>query len=408
MDSLITAAARALAIGDPLAALRLVALRNDAAGLALRGIALAQLGDYARARELLRAAKRAFSPREVVARARCMVADAEIAFASRDLTSFSIGAVESACVTLETHGDATNVTHARLLLIQYLLLTGKLGAAESALRSVPPNLSAALEAVRQLLEAGIAMRRVHAVAARAALIRAEDAARRSCIRALVAEVDEALKVLNTPVARLFECGAEQSVRLEDVEALVDTGAFIVDECRRTVRHQMRTISLMRRPVLMMLATKLARAWPNDVARDELVACAFRLKLADDSHRARLRVEIGRLRQALAPIARIEATPRGYVLDTRDVSRVVALAPPVDDKYAEVLALLADGAAWSTSSVAQTLGFSQRSIQRALAELERSGKVQTLGRGRTKRWMTPPILGFATILLLPASPPSGLA
>ncbi|HEU5194094.1 MAG TPA: helix-turn-helix domain-containing protein, partial [Methylomirabilota bacterium] len=85
MDTLIAAAAHALAAGDPLGALKRIALRDDAPALALRGIAMAQLGDFVRAKRLLRRAARTFPPSEAVARARCVVAEAEIALVSRDL-----------------------------------------------------------------------------------------------------------------------------------------------------------------------------------------------------------------------------------------------------------------------------------------------------------------------------------
>src|SRR5262245_19886227 len=107
MDALIAAAARALAAGDPLTALNRVALRDDAPALALRGIAMAQLGDFARAKVLLRRAKRGFGPKEAVARARCVVAEAEIALVSRDL-GWPAKALAAARRTLEAHGDKVN------------------------------------------------------------------------------------------------------------------------------------------------------------------------------------------------------------------------------------------------------------------------------------------------------------
>ena len=110
MDALIAGAARALAEGDPLAALKRVALRDDAHALALRGIAMAQLGDLVRAKALVRRAARAFGAKEPVARARCIVAEAEIALVSRDL-GWPAKALDSARTTLEAHGDAANATH---------------------------------------------------------------------------------------------------------------------------------------------------------------------------------------------------------------------------------------------------------------------------------------------------------
>jgi hypothetical protein len=404
MDSLITAAARALAAGDPIGALKLVALRNDASGLALRGIAMAQLGEHARARELLRGATRAFSPREAVARARCTVAEAEIALVSRDL-AWTAKALESARATLEAHGDAVNAAHARHLEIRRLLLIGKLDEAERALTQVPSSAPPALKIAHELIVAGIAMRRLHTKAARAALARADRAARHAAIPALVAEVKSALGVLNTPAARLVAKGGERLLLLDEVEGLLASKAFIVDGLRHVVRHGEDVVSLAKRPVLLMLARVLAEAWPQDVPRDELVARAFRLKLADESHRARLRVEIGRLRKLLKAIADVAATPRGFALTPRRTREVAVLARPVEERHAGVLAFLSDGESWSTSALALALATSQRTVQRSLDSLAVAGKVQAFGRGRARRWITPPVPGFTTMLLLPAPLPT---
>src|ERR1700757_1421386 len=137
MDSLITAAARALAAGDPIGALQRVSLREDAPALALRGIAMAQLGDLVRAKALLRRAARAFSAREAVARARCVVAEAEIALAERDL-SWPAKRLDAARATLEAHGDRLNGIHARYVAIRRLLLIGRLDEAEHRLAELDP------------------------------------------------------------------------------------------------------------------------------------------------------------------------------------------------------------------------------------------------------------------------------
>ncbi|HEY2628781.1 MAG TPA: helix-turn-helix domain-containing protein [Usitatibacter sp.] len=404
MDSLITAAARALAAGDPLGALKRVALRDDAPGLALRGIAMAQLGDHVRAKALLRSAARAFGPKEAVARARCVVAEAEIALVSRDL-GWPAKALDAARATLEAHGDRLNAAHARYLEVRRLLLIGRLEEAERVLAELDPApLPPPSRAAHELVVAGIAMRRLRTQAARAALARAESAARHARIPALTAEVDSAFLVLNTPAARLIKSGEERPLLLEAVEALLASEAFIVDACRHVVRDQDKVVSLAKRPVLFALARALAEAWPGDVPRDTLVARAFRLKLADESHRARLRVEVGRLRTVLRPLADVGATKRGFALAPRRAREVVVLARPVEEKHAAVLAFLADGESWSSSALALTLGTSQRTVQRALDSLAAAGKVQSFGRGRTRRWMTPPVPGFATTLLLPAPLP----
>jgi DNA-binding winged helix-turn-helix (wHTH) protein len=406
MDSLITAAARALAAGDPLGALNRVALRNDAPALALRGIAMAQLGDFARAKELLRRAARAFSPKEAVARARCIVAEAEIALASRDL-GWPAKALDAARSTLEAHGDHLNAGFARYLQVRRLLLIGRLGDAERLLADLDPGLfPPASRTFHELVVAGIAMRRLRTKDARAALARAERAARQAGILALMAEVESASRVLNTPAARLIARGDERPLLLGGVESLLKSKVIIVDACRNLVRHADSVVSLARRPVLFALARALAEAWPEDVPRDLLLARAFGARFVDESHRARLRVEIGRLRRMLRlrKLAGISATKRGFALVPQRGRQVVVLARPVEEEHADVLAFLTDGESWSSSALALALGASQRTVQRALDSLAAEGKVQSFGRARALRWITPPVPGFTTILLLPAPLP----
>ncbi|MGP8098888.1 MAG: helix-turn-helix domain-containing protein [Steroidobacteraceae bacterium] len=405
MDSLITAAARALAAGDLLGALKRVALRDDAPALALRGIAMAQLGDLVRAKALLRSAARAFGPKEAVARARCVVAEAEIALVSRDLT-WPAKALDAARETLEEHGDRVNAAHARNLHVRRLLLIGCLDEAERTLAELDPApFPSASRAAHELVIAGIAMRRLRTKTARAALARAASAARDADIPALTAEVESAFLVLNTPAARLIANGEERPLLLEDVEALFASKALIVDACRYVVRDARRSVSLATRPVLFTLARALGEAWPADVPRSALVARAFRAKHADESHRARLRVEIGRLRVELGTLADVRATKRGFALAPRRAGEVVVMAPPVEEQHGAVLAFLADGESWSSSALAIAIGASPRTVQRALDSLAGAGKVQSLGRGRARRWMTPPVPGFPTILLLPGPLPS---
>src|SRR5437899_1705361 len=256
MDSLITAAARALAAGDPLGALKRVALRDDAPALALRGIAMAQLGDLVRAKVLLRRAARAFGPKEAVARARCVVAEAEIALVSRDL-SWPAKALDAARATLEKRGDMLNAAHARYLEVRRLLLVGRLDEAERTLARLDPTpFPPASRAAHELVVAGIAMRRLRTKIARAALSRAERAARAADIPALAAEVESASSVLNTPAARLIARGEERPLLLEEVETLLASKALVVDACRHVVRTEATVISLATRPVLFALARAL--------------------------------------------------------------------------------------------------------------------------------------------------------
>ena len=351
MDSLITAAARALAAGDPLGALKRVALRDDAPALALRGIAMAQLGDLVRAKALLRSAARAFGPKEAVARARCVVAEAEIALVSRDL-GWPAKALDAARATLEAHGDRVNAAHARHLEVRRLLLIGRLDEAERALAELDPApFPPALRAAHELVVAGIAMRRLRTKTARAALARAERAARDAGIPALTAEVESASLVLNTPAARLIARGEERLLLLEEVEALLASKALVVDACRHVVRDARTVVSLARRPVLFALARALGEAWPGDVPRGTLVARAFRAKHADESHRARLRVEIGRLRADASDAGRRE----------RDQARVCAGAAPRS----------ARSSCWR--------GPSKRSMRRC------SPSSPTASRGRARPW-----------------------
>jgi len=399
MDSLINAAGRALAVGDPLAALKLVALREDPPALALRGIAMAQLGDVSRAKALLQRAVKAFGANEPLSRARCVVAEAEVALATRDL-GWPVKALEAARQLLLDHGDHLNAAHARYLQIRRLLLIGQLDEAQALLAALDPTaLPPPLRAAHGLMTAGIALRKVQAQTARAALELAQRAAQQAAIPALTAETEQALHMLDAPAAQLIVSGRSQTVTLAQVEALFASPALVVDACRYSVRGVGMTVALATRPVLFGLLRMLAQAWPEDVSREALIAQAFRLRLSDDSHRARLRVEIGRLRSALQPLARIIATARGFALVAEDVA---LLTLPVEDKYAALLALLADGEAWSSSALALALGCSQRQVQRSLEALAQADKVQGFGVGRARRWTTPPVPGFATILLLPVS------
>jgi hypothetical protein len=404
MDSLITAAARALVAGDPLGALKRVALRDDPPALALRGIAMAQLGDLVRAKALLRRAARAFGPNAAVARARCVVAEADVALVSRDL-GWPAKALDAARATLEEHGDRVNAVYARYLEVRRLLLIGRFDEAERRLAELDPApFPPASRTVHELVVAGIAVRRLRTKAARAALARAERAARQARIPALTAEVEHAFLVLNTPAARLIASGEERLLLLEEVEAVLASNAFVVDACRHVVRDDGTVVSLARRPVLFALARALGEAWPGDVPRDTLVARAFGSMRADESHRARLRVEVGRLRTALRRLADVSATKRGFALTPRRAGEVVVLARPVEEEHGAVLAFLADGESWSSSALALALGTSQRTVQRALDSLGAAGKVQSFGRGRARRWTTPPVRGFTTTLLLPAPLP----
>jgi hypothetical protein len=406
VDSLIAASARALAVGDALSALKRIALRDDPPALALRGIAMAQLGEHLRARELLKRAAGGFGAHEELARARCVVAEAEVALAMRDFSGVP-RALHSAIATLQAHADHANALHARLILARRLLLLGRLGEAATTLdgldaRGLPPSLSA----VADLTSAELALRSLRTHAAKDALSRAQAAAMRAGIPALAAEVEELRASLDRPAARLVVAGTARALNLSEVEALLASRALVVDACRRGLSAGAAWQPLASRPVLFALARALAEAWPGDVGREALIECAFRTRRPDETHRARLRVEIGRLRTLVKNLANIAATQRGFVLKPHGDEGVVVLAPPVDGDQASLVALLSDGAAWSTSALALAVGASQRTVQRALSELEAAGRVRSIGQARARRWLAPTLAGFTTILLLPTSLPPG--
>ena len=417
MDSMIAAAARALAGGDALTALQRVALRDDPPALALRGIAMAQLGEHPRARELLRRAARAFGPHESVACARCVVAEAEVALAQRDLGGGKGPApLLAAARTLQAHGDTTNALQARLVAARRLILLGRLTEAAGVLAApladstptvAPARLPPALAAVAALTRAELALRALQIDAARAALQQAEEAAQHAGVPALQAEVAHAHALLGQPAARLLGPRGEQALLLQDVAALrASADTLVVDACRHAVHAGDVALPLARRPVMFALVRALAQAWPGDADREALIATVFRTRHPDETHRARLRVEMGRLRKIIAPLAGVEATARGFALRPLAGRTVAVLAPPLEGEQAALLALLADGAAWSTSALALALGDSQRTVQRALAELESGGLVRAIGQARARRWVAAPmVVGFTTILLLPASPPN---
>jgi DNA-binding transcriptional ArsR family regulator len=403
-DAPLAAAARAVGAGDPLGALKHVALRDDPPALALRGTAMAQLGDYDRARKLFRRAVRAFGPHECLARARCQVAEAEVALAARDLSG-PARALGSAARTLDALGDRANARFARVVDARRRLLVGDLEAAGRGLAAIdtasaPPSLAARAELTR----AELALRWLRVAEAAAALARAYSAAVAAGIPALLAEVDRARRALSAPSARLIRGGVIRPVRLDEVETVFASGDLVVDACRRAVRGPARSVALAGRPVLFALARALAEAWPADVPRDDLIARAFEARAANESLRARLRVEMGRLRVAVRPLARIEATRRGFALVPAARRGVVVLAPPIDGPAGAIVALLEGGEAWSTSALAAALGSSQRTVQRDLRRLEAAAAVRAVGHGRSRRWLAPPLGGFATTLLLPGALP----
>ncbi len=401
MDSLISAAARALAAGDTLTALKHVALRDDPPALALRGIAMARLGDYARARDLLRLASRRFGSREQLARARCLVAEAEVSLAMREIGRMP-AVLSAALAVLEAHADHANAMQARLVIARKQVLLGRLREADATLAQTSAQpLPPALAAVAALIRAELALRSLRTDAARDALAHARQAAAAAGIPSLIAETEETATLLDKPAAKRLGAGHGQTLTLAEIDILLASGCLVVDGCRHSIGNASGWRSLARRPVLFALLNMLAQAWPGDVRREALIATVFRTRRPDESHRARLRVEMGRLRALLRHVAAIEATPDGFALKPETGRELVVLAPPIAGDQASLLALLSDGAAWSTSALALALDTSQRTIQRALQALETSGQVRAIGQTRSRRWLAPPLAGFTTILLLPA-------
>jgi hypothetical protein len=330
------------------------------------------------------------------------VAEADVALALRDFRG-SPRALAAAASTLDEHGDRANALHARLIAVRRSLLLGRIDEAASGLarlnaRFLPPPLLA----IAEMTAAEVSLRTLRTGPARSALARAHAAAERAHVPALLAEVNEARAALDRPAARRVNAGHQQALLLDEVEALINSDALIVDACRRGLRAGTTWLPLTRRPVLFDLARVLAQAWPDEVDRNVLIERVFRTRRPNESHRARLRVEIGRLRALAARLARIEATAHGFAIKPVRERAIVVLEPPIDGEQASLQSLLADGAPWSTHALAMALGASQRTIQRALVELENAGRVRSIGRGRTQRWLSPPLTGFTTILLLPAS------
>ena len=404
MDAVIAAAGNALAHGDILGALKRVALREDPAALALRGIAMAQLGDLERARALLKTAARKFGPKEVTARARCRLAEAEIALVSRELNAPALK-LAGVRADLAAHGDLVNAAYAIHIEARRLLLLGRADAAQTLLdTSAAPPPIASLAAGRHLLRADIAARHMRITSARQALTQAANNAIKSNIAALSAEIESFRENLDAQAVRLTRDGKSELMPIDSVETILTSDALVVDACRHLLRQTSVTVPLAGRPVLFALLRCLAKRWPAEVDRATLLAEAFGAKFTDESHRARLRVEIGRLRALLGGLADIESTSRGYRLVTRPGREVVVMAPPHETRHAAILALMADGEAWSSSALALVVGTSPRTVQRALEELSAAGSVQSFGKGPAQRWITRPLLGFPTILLLPGPLP----
>jgi hypothetical protein len=415
MDADLEAAARCLARFDALAALRLVGLREEPEALALRGVAMAQLGEDRTAQTLLRRAERIFLDGDPAMHARILAARGEIALATRDL-ELAGRLLEAAEAALT---DRINRVFVRFLRVRRLLLLGRVDEARALaaidLRGAPPR----LRALAELLRADIATKRLRPLEADAAIARARMAARAAQLPPLADQVEHVADELAAPVARIARDRKIAPATLADIASLQRESGLVVDAFRRELRLASVTVSLAKRPVLFALAETLAESAPESQSRAHLIERAFGARRTTESLRARLRVELGRLRRALEPLGAmaIESTKDGFALRWRASRRnasvrrargkdpfpALVVLPPADGEASLLLALLRGGEAWSSSALASASGLGQRAVQRALAELKDAGKVDAHGAGRNRRWVARPPDGFATTMSLLTRP-----
>ncbi|PCC68517.1 HTH domain-containing protein [Nannocystis exedens] len=390
------AAARALAGGDPLRALAGVGRDDSARGLTLRGIAYAQLGDLELARDALARAVDLADDPLLAARARAALVEVELGSGAPALAARE---ARLAADALERLGDPRNAAMQRLVLARAEVLLGRLNEARRAVEAVlAGDLGPDLRAVASLVQAEIAVRALAPTDARSALARAREAMAHAPHQLLARTVEALEQELARPLASVWRAGVTTEADLFAIEALSRGHLLLVDACRRLALGGRVTIPLARRPVLFALLLELARAWPAAVARDLLAARAFSVRRVNDSHRARLRVEIGRLRKLMDGLAAAPvASDDGYLLASqRDVA---VLLPPTDDEAARLGLLLGDGAAWSAQALAEHAGVSRRTAQRALQQLVERGAVVRTGKGKDVRYTRPGAPIASRMLLL---------
>jgi len=387
VDPELAAAARALGAGNLLEALKRVGLRRDAAALGLRGVVYARMGQLERARDLLGKAARAFGSKDPLGRARCLLADAEIALVTRDLRGVE-GVLAQASEILAARGDHPNAAHATCLAARSLLLRGSVEDAEALLSSLDlRDVPQFIVAEAELARAEAALQKPVSEDAHAALIRAERAANAARTPAFFGAIAALRARLSEPVARAVTRGQARLLPLRELEALLGSPTQVLVDARTLeLRGRARRVNLARRPVLFTLLRALAEAWPEAAPRAELIARAFGATRVNESHRARLRVEIARLRKAVHGLAAPAASSSGFRLQLRGNAELTLLTSPSESAHETVLALLRDGEAWSSSALALALGTSQRSVQRALHELLQTGRVRTIGRARARRFL----------------------
>lgn len=389
-------AGRALARGEALEALGLVGREESALGLTLRGIAYAQLGDLNLARASLERAVPLAD--DAVTRARARAALVDVALGTGNPGS-AARAARASIDELSALGDARNAAMQRLVLARAEVLLGRLGDAQRTVEQVlSSEVTPDLHAVASLAQAEIALRALAATRARQALVQARRCLEESPHPLLERALDGLERELTLPVARTLRAGVLRGADVSVIEELSRGEVLLVDACRRLVVEGRVAIPLARRPVLFAVLLVLARAWPEAVPRDELAARAFDVRRVNASHRARLRVEVGRLRKLLdGPAAEPTATAEGYVLSSK--REVVVLLPPTDDEGVSIALLLGDGASWTAQGLAEHAGISRRTAQRALSALVDGGAAVRTGRGKDVRYARPGTPIASRMLLL---------
>jgi tetratricopeptide (TPR) repeat protein len=397
----LTAAARALSLGDALSALKWLGRRTDAPARAMRGAALSQLGAFVSAKAQLRAALRALGPESGLLRARCLAAQAEIALALGDLR-WSAEPVARAVAELEAAGDARNAAYLRLVAARAALRLGRPADAERLLRPATFAPVAPLDrTLAELVRVELAAKRGDPDLLKSALASAGAAAERAAIPALVSEVARIRDRYEGPAAVITSRGKARTASFCEVCALGRSAGVVIDGGAREVRSSGDGVPFARRPVLFDVLRVLAEAWPGAVPREALIARVFGARRPNESHRIRLRVEIGRLRKVVRPRLGVVSEGPGYALSA--AGEVVLVMPLEESPASRLLSLMHGGEGWSASSLALALDVSERTIQRSLGELQRAGKVGPTGNGRGRRWVR--LFEIPTDLLLPPGPPA---
>jgi hypothetical protein len=377
------AAAVALTAGDPITALKLAGTGEDPHALAIRGVAMAQLGELDKARRLLESAAALFDrDGERLFRARALVALAEVIAAERDLDSAQ-AALAEALARLESVGDHRNAAWARLVIARLYILQGDLARAREVMSAI--DLRAASPSARvvvHLARAEASMRELKATEAASAVARARSSAERSKNPVLIAEVERVEASLSEPIARAFD--EHEPLTLSAVERAL-AKRVVVDGLGRRLRFRDQVVDLRRRPVLYALLAELARALPEGASGERLIRTAFAARAPNESHRARLRVEIGRLRRAIQGHVEVSAVAGAWRIRARSGERIQLIEPLGDPRFAPIEALLSDGAAWSAKSLARALGQGERTVQRSLLDLAQRGAVEPIGSARARRY-----------------------